>query len=238
MSQWKLSQLFKSLHEDIRQELEIARMSFNHPGTKGDVSEKVWRKLFKTYLPKRYRVASAHIVDSKERFSDQIDVVIFDRQYSPFIFCYEGKKIIPAESVYAVFEVKQAINSTNIGYTKRKIGSVRQLTRTNLPVPHVGGIQQPRPLFSILGGILTFESDWKPKLGRPLIESLDNSSDNKLDCGCIAEKGYFFLDSESTSYTIKDSEKSATEFLFWLISQLQSRATVPMIDIQAYTKWL
>ena len=44
-------------------------------------------------------------------FSEQIDVVVFDRQYSPFIFNYEGQTIIPAESVYAVFEAKQTVNA-------------------------------------------------------------------------------------------------------------------------------
>jgi hypothetical protein len=32
-------------------------------------------------------------------------------QYSPFIFTFEGQKIIPAESVYAIFEAKQTLNA-------------------------------------------------------------------------------------------------------------------------------
>jgi hypothetical protein len=67
--------------------------------------------LLDTYLPKRYQVATAHVVDSEGNFSDQIDVVVFDRQYSPFIFSYQGQTIIPAESVYGVFEAKQTLNA-------------------------------------------------------------------------------------------------------------------------------
>ena len=33
------------------------------------------------------------MVDSNGVFSQQIDVVVFDRQYSPFIFRYEGQRI-------------------------------------------------------------------------------------------------------------------------------------------------
>jgi hypothetical protein len=51
-------------------------------------------------------VATAHVVDRLGAFSEQIDVAVFDRQYSPFIFYYQGQTIIPAESVYAVFEAK------------------------------------------------------------------------------------------------------------------------------------
>ncbi len=36
----------------------------------------------------------------------------------------------------------------------------------------------------------------------------------------------------------RDFRKPATAFLFKLISQLQFSGTVPMIDIQAYARWL
>ena len=50
----------------------------------------------------------------------QIDVVAFDRQYSPFIFSYEGQKIVPAESAHGVFEAKQSINADRIDYARHK----------------------------------------------------------------------------------------------------------------------
>ena len=99
MTDWSLPQLLAGLHEDIQQRLETVRKSFGHPGTKGDASERVWLELLQTYLPQRNRAATAHVVDSNGEFSDQIDVVVFDRQYSPFIFSYEGQTIVPAESV-------------------------------------------------------------------------------------------------------------------------------------------
>mgnify|MGYP001793163375 FL=1 len=78
----------------------------------------MWRELLETYLPRRYQVETAHIVDSNDVFSDQIDVVVFDRQYSPLMFHFEGQKVIPAESVYAVFESKQSINADLVAYAQ------------------------------------------------------------------------------------------------------------------------
>lgn len=205
----------------------------------GDASEAVWLELLQTYLPRRYQTESAHVVDSEGDFSEQIDVVVFDRQYSPFIFHYQGGMIIPAESVYAVFECKQTINAENVAYAKKKVASVRRLTRTSQPIPHAGGTYAARALPPILGGILAFESDWKPALGQPLIEALDaESADGRLDCGCIAVHGYFTPGPVNNGYEIHQSTKSATGFLFSLMSQLQALATVPMIDIQAYARWL
>ena len=77
MSQWSLSQLLSSLHEDIQQRLSVVRKTCGHPGTKGDASENVWIDMLDTYLPKRYQAAKAHVVDSLGNFSQQIDVVVF-----------------------------------------------------------------------------------------------------------------------------------------------------------------
>jgi hypothetical protein len=239
MTTWSLSQLLAGLHDDIQQRLETCRKSFGHPGTKGDASEKVWLQLLQTYLPQRYQAATAHVVDSLGVFSDQIDVVVFDRQYSPFIFHYEGQTIIPAESVYAVFEAKQTINAAQVEYAQSKVASVRRLHRTSLPIPYAKGTYPAKPLIPILGGILTFDSDWNPAFGAPLEAALAQGNEiSRLDIGCVAAHGHFQLNQTAGTYDFISEGKPATAFLFKLISQLQFSGTVPMIDVQAYAHWL
>lgn len=239
MSQWSLSQLLSSLHEDIEQRLTIARKSFAHPGAKGDASESVWLDLLNKYLPKRYQAANAHVVDSLGNFSQQIDVVIFDRQYSPFIFTYEKETIIPAESVYAVFEAKQAATSSMVAYAQQKVASVRKLHRTSLPIPHAGGTYPAKPLIPILGGLLTLESDWSPALGDSFNRALSaDLKDGHLNIGCVAAHGHFFFEKISNSYNFINETKPTTAFLFRLIAELQFSGTVPMIDVEAYAQWL
>jgi hypothetical protein len=237
-STWSLPRLLEKLHDDIEHRLATVREAFEHSGTKGDASEHVWLEFLKIYLPERYRAEKAHVVDSKGVFSQQIDVVVFDRQYSPLIFNYQGQIVIPAESVYAVFEAKQAINATYVDYAQQKAASVRGLYRTSLPIPHAGGTYEPRPLTHILGGILTFESDWKPALGDPLINALKSDNpESRLDMGCVAAHGMFTCD-ETGCHTISPLGKPATAFLLELIARLQALGTVPMIDTRAYAKWL
>ncbi len=239
MTTWSLTQLLFSLHDDIEHRLQIARQSFGHPGTKGDASEKVWLELLQTYLPQRYQAETAHVVDSNGVFSEQIDVVVFDRQYSPFIFNFEGKSVVPAESIYAIFEAKQTINADHITYAQDKIASVRRLHRTSLPIPYANGTYPAKPLPHILGGLLTFESDWSPCFGKPLEKALAGGDANgRLDLGCVAAHGHFVLDQAKGIYESTIEGKPATAFLFKLISLLQFSGTVPMIDIQAYARWL
>lgn len=239
MTSWNLSALLAELHDDIEQRLAKVRRSIGHPVSKGDATESVWIELLEKYLPHRYRVAKAFVVDSRGAFSDQIDVVVFDRQYSPFIFNYQGQTVIPAESVYAAFEAKQAISANEVTYAQGKVASIRRLHRTSLPIPHAGGVFPPKPLPHIYGGLLTFESNWSPPLGKSLTDSLESGNTvGRLDLGCVAAHGCFVSDPAGARYEILDGGKPATAFLFTLISKLQTNATVPMIDIQAYAQWL
>lgn len=85
---------------------------------------------------------------------------------------------------------------------------------------------------------MTFESDWSPALGQSLLDALGGGgSGGRLDLGCVAAHGMFLCDANGC-HTITPQGKPATAFLFELIARLQSSATVPMIDIRAYAKWL
>ena len=238
MSQWSLPKLLSGLHDTIQQRLRTARAVAGHPVLKGDVSETVWLELLTKYLPMRYQAARAVVVDSEGMFSDQIDIVIFDRQYSPFVFHQDGLAVIPAESVYAVFEAKQSANAALVTYAQTKAESVRKLYRTSLPIPHAGGVHDPKVPGTILAGILTLESDWNPPLGEPLQKVImDGVGNRRLNLGCVANHGVF---TTHPQYGYKSwlGDKAATAFLFELITQLQALATVPMIDIRAYARWL
>ena len=56
---------------------------------------------------------------ARAAFSEQIDIVVFDRQYSPFMGSYEDQTIVPAEIVYALFEAKQTMNASQSDLCKK-----------------------------------------------------------------------------------------------------------------------
>jgi hypothetical protein len=61
--------------------------------------------------------------------------------------------------------------------------------------------------------------------------------DDRLDLGCVAAHGIFSCDDAGCG-TLTPMGKPATAFLFELIARLQEKATVPMIDVRAYARWL
>lgn len=231
---WSLPVLLDELNSAVATDLQRARKTLGHPTDLGDATEDIWIDLFNKYLPKRYHAIKATVVDSTGAFSEQIDVVIHDRQYTPLMFTFKDKHVVPAESVYAVFESKQEMNAAHIGYAQKKIASVRNLHRTSLPVPTIDGTRNAKELTPVLGGILTLSCKWSPMFGDTLRSYLEvGKGDAMLDVGCVADAGNFWCDADG-SYQLGEVAKPVTRFLLELISRLQSVATVPMIDIRAY----
>ncbi len=67
------------------------------------------------------------MIDSTGTTSDQIDLVVYDRQYTPLLYNQAGQMYVPAEAVYAVAEVKQTLSKDHIAYAGAKGESVRKL---------------------------------------------------------------------------------------------------------------
>ncbi len=237
-----LNELFLALHDRLGCELGITRRTVKHNATMGAVSEDQWIKMLYEHLPKRYKVNRAFVIDSNGECSKQIDIVIHDRQYSPFVLNYGGALYVPAESVYAVFDVKQTVNGEELSDTSEKVASVRALYRTSIEIHTNVGVQGPKPLHRIVGGILAVESVWSPPFGEPFALAISKSSCNgRLDIGCAAQNGMFEISYAKAGLPAIDARTSDAPlalFLLRLIERLRTIATVPAIDILAYAKHL
>ena len=233
-----LKRLFASLQHRLAANLDAARMAVDHPGAKGEASEDNWLKLLREHLPHRYRCDRAFVIDSNGDCSHYIDIVIYDRHYTPLLYNNDGQMFIPAESVYAVLEVKQNLDKGHIEYAGEKAASVRRLHRSSAPIAHAGGAYPPREQFHILAGILTYQSSWQPPFGDSFVEALDSRPPlERLDLGCAVAHGAF-----ETSYhlggildvTRHEGDLGLIYFFFRLLARLQSLGTVPAIDYEVY----
>lgn len=254
-----LRNLFHGLQEQMLTSLNVNRMFIGHPGSKGDATEQHWIEFLRAYLPERYKVDKAIVIDSTGNVSEQMDVVIYDAIYTPFIFKQDGFMYIPAESVYAVFEVKQDVKGY-IEYAAKKIESVRKLKRTSISMVASGITKPARPLTKIIGGILTTTSSYKEN-DRVIKQLEELKGLQTLDLGCLCDAGSFYVDYKETvpkdidpitdnckyieqvyeSREVKEIEFSNKEvslftFFLQLVSYLKSIGTVAAIDINAYLK--
>lgn len=205
----------------------------SHPGTKGGATEGQWRNMLRDFLPERYGVGEAFIIDSLGNQSQQIDLAIFDRQYSPLIFEDDGINFIPVESVYAVCEVKQQMNRVNLDYAREKIASVRALHRTSAPVVHAGGQYPPsdpdgKP---ILGVFLSTDVVWKRMDSKAALTAITKNDPTTLDLGVAVRGGAF---ERSSEVVFAPPSHELIWFAVRLFRALRALGTVLAIDIDAY----
>lgn len=266
MNKMDLKSLFAGLQNQMTTQLNTNREFITHPGSKGDALENAWIEWLQKYLPNRYSVDKAIIIDSEGNTSHQIDIVIYDNWFTPFIFSQNGFHYIPAEGVYAVFEVKPDIQGnvkekTYIEYTSDKIKSVRTLKRTSTNMINSGRVFPPRPLTKIIGGILTSTNTFSHKNNnKAIITHINNQTGfGSIDIGCIADYGSFYVDYngvEDTASTdferrysdyynnrninkiiFSNSDNSLVSFFLQLTRYLQQAiGTVPAIDLNSYSK--
>lgn len=250
----ELKELFAGLKAEMQESLNVNRTSIPHYATMGAASEVRWSQFLRDYLPKKYLVDNGIVIDCEGNVSEQIDIIIYDALYTPFVFNKDGVKLIPAESVYAVFEAKQdAAQNDNIKYAGQKVETVRRLKRTSTKIVNAGVTTKARNLTKIIGGILALEYSSKQETLEKHLKSLKGLQ--SLDCGCFLKNFTFdckyegkedivgreqvnvedYYNGRSCKEVVFNSEENLLfAFFFQLNSYLKKIGTIPAIDINAY----
>jgi hypothetical protein len=218
----------------LQVQLELSRQSVTHSGVLGEVNENRFIDVLRRYLPRRYAVETGIVLDSLGRTSDQIDVIVYDNQYTPTLLDQENHRFVPAEAVYAVLEVKPVVDTSHLEYAADKAASVRKLRRTSIPIVHAGGTFPSRQPFAIVAGIVATKVRWKQGFGsRAFNRTISGLRGPRfLDAG-LAVSGGCFDQYEGRIHT-GPVDNALTYFLFRLLGKLQTLGTVPAVDWSAY----
>lgn len=247
MPEINLSELYAGMQKEMLQKLNTGVNAVVHSGTKGDNTESNWISWFQEYLPNRYKVDKGIVIDSTGKQSEQIDLIIYDAQYSYLVFRQNETLLIPSESVYAVFEVKQNLNKERIEYAGAKAKSVRTLLRTSAPIKHAGGEYPPKDLHEILAGVLTTRCDWKTPIDKMVVKHVRaREKEEHIDFVCSISDNTFVI--ENNVFVKEYDEKNNPEIfccgeneslvylLLNLLRRLRDIGTVPAIDFSRYAE--
>ncbi|MGE0785536.1 MAG: DUF6602 domain-containing protein [Sandaracinaceae bacterium] len=218
---------------------DLAKASVHtHPTAKGDATESGWGKFLADHLPRRYEVTQGFVVDRLGRQSEQVDLMICDRQFTTVLFDDNAARYVPAESVYAAFEVKQTVSKDHVEAAQRKVASVRALHRTSVAIPHAGGTFAPKAPFPILGGLLATRSEWSPPFGDPCVAALSATAvGGHLDLVVGLEAGAVevtYATGGEALLTRSEASVCLPWFFLTLVHRLQERGTVAAVDYLEY----
>ena len=229
-----LREAFAAEQKVLAHQLGLSAKSIPHSGVMGEVNEQHYIDVFRKYLPKRYEVAQGIVIDSNGLTSDQIDIVVFDHQYTPTLLDQQAHRFIPAEAVYCVLEAKPTLNKQYLEYAADKAESVRRLERTSIPITHAGGEYPAKQLFPIVAGIVATTIEWADGVaGAAFAENFATLKDNRaLNCGLALSDRAF--DTFSGPLTVSDAQGSLAAFIFRLLQRLQMLGTVPAVEWNRY----
>jgi hypothetical protein len=238
-----LDAIFSAVSNPLKTILTESATVIEHPSTKGDACEFQWIKWLKTYLPKRYSTDKGFVIDANGHISEQQDIIIYDRQYTPSILDQEGVLYIPAEGVYATIEVKQELNREYILYAGEKIKSVRVLRRTS--ATYIDGekrCEKKKPKRTI-GGLVCLKTKWKNGINNDaLLSAMEQVKEpnSQIDLVCSLGFGSFTAEySEKGIALHKSTSEAALVFFFFnLLKMLCDVGTVCAIEYDEYAKSL
>lgn len=238
-NRFDLREAFLLRQEQLLATLGVGRSVGSHPLAIGDDSELNWRGMLESILPTRYRVSKGFAIDADGARSDQIDLLIYDRHFSPVLLEVGDYVFVPAEAVFAALEVKQSMDRSVIKYAADKVSSVRRLRRTSAPVPYVEGKYKPKELHAIIGGCLTMDSGWEPPSGDAFEKALaDFGGDGGVDIGCALRDGAFEVAVDEGTITRSGADSALIFFVVRLLKRLQELASPPAIVYDEYVKAL
>lgn len=100
----KIHENYNSINEKMIAELNLTNC---HDVLCGSFREKIWLEFFKNIIPKKFSLAQGVIIiDSNGERSNEVDIAVFDEQYTPYVLQYGSLKFIPIEAVVCVVECK------------------------------------------------------------------------------------------------------------------------------------
>ena len=189
------------LEQDVlAQKIQMSKETINHNTSKGDVVETYFIDLLRRYLPRRYQVDKGFVLDSNGNTSEQIDIIIYDNQYTPVMLQQADHKYVMAEAVYAVFEVKSAFEKGNVEKALKKAKSVRDLKRNDADTITIDGNKRKQYLPYIYSGLLAYADKTSKKEISQDVENdiktgkiIDN---NALDFCLVINKNFVEIDWE------------------------------------------
>lgn len=128
----KFINIIDSSAKRLQLSLEEARSAIPHALSKGQALEESLRTFLRQQLPASIGITTGLIFDSCGAFSKQLDVILYDVATTPMIFesPEHGTRVVPAEGVIAVIEVKTRLRPSMLDDIFANASSVKNLSKT------------------------------------------------------------------------------------------------------------
>jgi len=247
-----LENVFRGINKKMLLDFQEISSEIEHRGAKGRVREiEIVNEFLSKYVPGNIGVGNGELISTDNQVSAEIDIVLYEKNSTPYLLKKEGFQIFPIECVYGVIEVKSLLNKVQLQDAFNKITHVKKMPKKAYE-PQKGPIIKTTNIydrewsyFPTIGMVIAYDSiDLKT-----LKDHLDSLNSNMalehcIDSVWVLKKGMIINCNKSTGY-IELAPRTATvtravlsdNLLMLLTIQLQSllmSGWVPHFQIKKY----
>ncbi len=153
-------QILLTAQENLWGGFERAKV-IRHTGSKGTARENSLAIFLQSQLPDRFCVTTGEAVDSQERRTGQLDVVIYDRNRTVPLLSEESSDVLPAECLLAVIEVKSKLTQDELNKCARAAKAISDLRPYGQPflAARRGGADADDGRHRCLFSVIAYETD-------------------------------------------------------------------------------
>jgi hypothetical protein len=192
-----LENVFRSINKKMLIDFDEISAEITHRGAKGKVRElEILKEYLSKYVPGNIGIANGEIISVEGHTSSETDIVLYEKNSTPYLLKKEGYQIFPIECVYAVIEVKSHIDKGQLIDAFKKINYAKKMPKKAYeaqkgPVVNSTTIYDREwPYFPTIGLIIGFDSiDLKTLRDHYVSLAASESCEHRIDSIWVLKKG-------------------------------------------------
>ena len=127
----KLEQIFKGIKDKMLIDFNEISSQVTHRGSKGSIREReVIKEYLKKYLPGNIGIANGECISTDGTVLPECDIILYEKNTTPYLVHKEGYQVFPIECVYGVIEIKSKLNKTQLKDSIDKIIKIKSMPKT------------------------------------------------------------------------------------------------------------
>lgn len=125
-----LEKVFESIKEKMITDFQGITSAIEHKISKGQERETlIVNEYLKKYVPGNIGIARGEIVSIDDQVSPETDIILYEKNSTPYLINKEGYQVFPIECVYGVIEVKSKIDKSEIEDSFKKINKIKKMPK-------------------------------------------------------------------------------------------------------------
>lgn len=153
-----LKDIFDNLEQSLFNDMSIR---IQHNLEDGKYREYLVKKVLAKIIPAKYSITNGFIIDSENNISQEMDVIIYDKNYVPPFFD-ETYTVVPIEAVIAVIQVKTNLTKNTLEDSIQNLNSINGLNAKTggKIISAVGGLLEEKRYIAPYKIVVSYKTDY------------------------------------------------------------------------------